>query len=805
MHPTNPKCLGVWLKVVLLAACAGSAVEAARATELVLKDGRVLHGKLGKVATLGEAPVATAADSGTIQNILLLDDDLRRTFFSERLVREVREEENRQVDEKFTIRQRVAHAGSSVKVIGQPLRIEPFDEFGHRTFTMTTAKGVVNIVQGITELTPQWTKVEGIKYVWDMRMATSSIPFDTLKQILLKQINPKNIDDHIKDPKNIELYKKLARFYLQCERYEKAKEVLDDLVKAFPDRSGLKEQLAPSLRAIVQLSAQQRMRELKLRSAVGQHRFVWNALKRFPTKGVGGEVLQGVRQMIQDYETRESRRLEVVKQLRALASRLQDTISKENLKPILDEIAAEIDENTLDRLAAFLQSAADTDTPDTEKLALAVSGWLLGANSAKDELPVAISAYKVRRLIREYLGGASSPDRERIYSYIKQEAGGEMAMVADLLSHMKPPISPPQPVEGKPGYFEIQVAGLAKEAPVTYCIQLPPEYDPYRLYPTIVTLHGEVATPAQQIDWWAGDWSKGGQRTGQAARHGYIVIAPEWTEEHQKCYGYSARELNAVLRSLRDACRRFSIDTDRVFLSGQSMGGDAAWDIGLAHPDLWAGVIPIVAQSDRYCTFYWQNARYVPFYVVSGELDGGKMAKNAHSNLDRWLRYGFDATVVEYRGRGHEDFYDDILRMFDWMSRFHRNFFPREFACETMRSWDNYFWWVEVKGLPPRSQVEPSDWPPPAGAQPAQVKAKMTEKNGLNVRTGTGQVTVWLSPKMLNFKERATITLNGRRIGGDQMIHPDLGTLLEDVRTRGDRQHPFWAKVESTTGRVRGQ
>ena len=260
-----------------------------------------------------------------------------------------------------------------------------------------------------------------------------------------------------------------------------------------------------------------------------------------------------------------------------------------------------------------------------------------------------------------------------------------------------------------------------------------------------------------------------------------------------------------MLNSLRDACRRFSIDTDRVYLSGQSMGGDAAWDIGLAHPDLWAGVIPIVAQSDRYCTFYWQNARYVPFYVVAGELDGGKMVKNAHSTLDRWLRYGYNATVVEYLGRGHEDFYDDILRMFDWMSRFHRNFFPREFVCETMRSWDNYFWWVEVQGLPARSLVDPSDWPPPAGTQPVQIKAKMTDKNGLNVRTGTSQVTVWLSPKMLNFKERATITLNGRRIGGDQMIHPDLGTLLEDVRTRGDRQHPFWAKIESTTGRARGQ
>ena len=127
-----------------------------------------------------------------------------------------------------------------------------------------------------------------------------------------------------------------------------------------------------------------------------------------------------------------------------------------------------------------------------------------------------------------------------------------------------------------------------------------------------MTLNGPATTAEQQIDWWAGAWAKDGARAGQATRHGYIVIAPVWTVEHQKQYGYSAHEHAAVLNSLRDACRRFSIDTDRVFLSGHSMGGDAAWDIGLAHPDLWAGVIPIVAQSDRYCALYWENAATCP-------------------------------------------------------------------------------------------------------------------------------------------------------------------------------------------------
>jgi hypothetical protein len=280
------------------------------------------------------------------------------------------------------------------------------------------------------------------------------------------------------------------------------------------------------------------------------------------------------------------------------------------------------------------------------------------------------------------------------------------------------------------------------------------------------------------------------------------VIAPQWSADHQKQYNYSAREHAAVLACLRDACRRFAVDTDRVFLSGHFMGGDAAWDLGLAHPDLWAGVIPIVAQADRYCALYWENAKYVPFYVVCGELDGGKLTKDAR-DLDRYLTRGFNATVVEFRGRGYEDFSDEILRLFDWMGRCRRNFFPRDFACVTMRTWDNFFWWVELGGLPRKSVVDPADWPQPRGTQPMQVSGKLLDNNGLSLRTGSSQMTVCLSPEMLNLEQRVSITVNGRPVNSkDRYVQPDVRTILEDVRARSDRQHPFWAKLDVPTGRV---
>ena len=39
-----------------------------------------------------------------------------------------------------------------------------------------------------------------------------------------------------------------------------------------------------------------------------------------------------------------------------------------------------------------------------------------------------------------------------------------------------------------------------------------------------------------------------------------------------------------------DAMRRCSIDSDRVFIAGHGEGVTVAWDIALAHPDLWGGL-----------------------------------------------------------------------------------------------------------------------------------------------------------------------------------------------------------------------
>jgi hypothetical protein len=121
---------------------------------------------------------------------------------------------------------------------------------------------------------------------------------------------------------------------------------------------------------------------------------------------------------------------------------------------------------------------------------------------------------------------------------------------------------------------------------------------------------------------------------------------------------------------------------------------------------------------------------------------------------------------------------------------------PKEIEYASMRPWDNFVWWLEVEGLPEKSMVAPSNWPAPRGARPAQIEGKRLAANKLMIKLQAAKTTVWLTPELVDFNERLDVQLNGRSIGPrDRFVAPDLAVLLEDVRTRADRQHPFWAKV----------
>ena len=129
------------------------------AAEVWLKNGMRLEGQLGgPIPEIGGDPLTGQAKPG--QLIMVLDDGLRRTFFS--VHQQDRVSPDVSIPRKIEIDQRVASGGAAISSVGQILEATPFDAWGRRRLRLVTPRDVVDVVQGITEITPVYTKVEGL-------------------------------------------------------------------------------------------------------------------------------------------------------------------------------------------------------------------------------------------------------------------------------------------------------------------------------------------------------------------------------------------------------------------------------------------------------------------------------------------------------------------------------------------------------------------------------------------------------------------------------------------------------------------
>ncbi|MGL4943653.1 MAG: hypothetical protein ACRC46_10730 [Thermoguttaceae bacterium] len=772
------------------------ASAAAQQVELVLKDGRVIQGRELPVSRIDEKP--DAIDDAIAKTILLVDDGVRQTFIPKWMVKQA---SLAPVDafERFRLDQRYTDSGKILDAIGVSFPLSPFDEYGRRIVQIPTAGDSLAVVQSITEINPRYVRAQGLQYVWDARFATNTFPRAVLAPILRKQLDPDSIEDS----------KRLVRFYIQAGQLDAAATELDDLTKRITASGADAADLAPLLRRVQAMASQQVLDEIESRFHAGQYELVRRILKDFAYEHATPETLQRARRLREQNDAIVQQADSVKEQLHKLAACVTDAARREEVDAILAEIDRDLSLHAVPRFAAFLLHANNDNISEEERLAIGLAAWFVGSETEVRQLATATSLRRVRDFVADYLVQSDVNVRREIVEKIRKEEAAAPSLVAAVLATMRPPFPIGEPHDPQFfGYHEVELpASVVTQC--RYAVQLPPEYNPDRRYPLIVALNGSDQTPQKELDFWTGHWSNG-ERMGQCSRHGYIVLAPEWNPSRSSSYDFSARAHDIVLSSLRDLLGRVSVDTDRIFITGHDTGGDAAWDIGMAHPDLWGGVIPFGGIAGKYINAYSSHARILPFYYVGGELEGFRnMRKSVINSLcfNRYLKpmiEGHQATVVLYKGRGAEMFHDELPYLFDWMELHPRDFCPKKFSVYSLRAWDNFFWWLELGPIGadlPDNVIEPAAWTDPKYIPKKKVIVEVssqpnTNRLKLDVSPLPPNAEVFLTPDIIDFQQRAEVSLNGKSLvprGG--FLEPSLEVILEDARTRRDRKHPFWVRL----------
>jgi lysophospholipase L1-like esterase/dienelactone hydrolase len=160
-----------------------------------------------------------------------------------------------------------------------------------------------------------------------------------------------------------------------------------------------------------------------------------------------------------------------------------------------------------------------------------------------------------------------------------------------------------------------------------YRLLMPRNYDRATRYPLVLLLHGAGERGddnAAQLKYGTGLFLKPQVRE----KFPCFVLAPQcpreqkWTDiDWQKGGALPAapsEPTRLALEVLEKLQKEFSIDADRLYVTGLSMGGYGTWDHICRAPDRWAAAVPICGGGDPRSV---ARAKTVPVWAFHGDAD----------------------------------------------------------------------------------------------------------------------------------------------------------------------------------------
>lgn len=755
---------------------------------IVLKNGMTIKGQYNVMprGSLDDSKHSKGTEAGTLA---VVDDGLRATFLHNNSIATANP-----TDPLLSIPLNNAKRRSTD---GRPLQGisasqgTDFNQFGRRLTQVRTVGGSHELVQGITEITPVYLRVESMRSekgtpLWDMRIAIQSIPPKLLVDILTTNANRQSEQEWLD----------IISLLNQAKMYPEAIDVLERSIRELPEMAVHRKNLALFAQAI----ADQMFDEVQLRRNAGQYDLANALLRGFRPENMTVETQIKIQKRLTEDQSEQLRIKQIIESLSKQIQQLDDAALQMAVEPIRAEIAEKLSSNTLNRMVDYERLKDDDSMKLESRVAMGISGWIAGSGLTIENLGLAKSLIQTRELVAKFLSNTSEVQRRDLLQQIKKLEAGSPRFIAPLVAHMLPAIPLPSPTESDPTRFKIDipVSQLDGEQ-VSYYLQLPPQYDPYRSYPCILALHGG-GTAETELNWWAGRYSEEWKMAdGQASRHGFVVVSPMWKNPDSSLYQSTENEHARALACLRDAMRRTNVDSNRVYVGGHYSGAMLAWDLALSHPDLWAGAVAIgLGTPTPFIKHYHESARYVPLYFVSGELDGAPGPRiRFGAALDDYMQFSRnDVLYVQYNGRGSDMFVEELPRIMQWMNLASHTRIPPPKSNITLRSarpGDNFFWWLEVNEFNNDKMNHPL-----LKFLPNRVADLKFERNPQsNTFTFSAlpaqKFTLWLDPSTADFTKKIKVI---QKRDKNVEVTPNVEVLLEDVRTRADRLRPFWAKVE---------
>lgn len=337
-----------------------------------------------------------------------------------------------------------------------------------------------------------------------------------------------------------------------------------------------------------------------------------------------------------------------------------------------------------------------------------------------------------------------------------------------------------------------------------YVAALPKDYSPEKTYSLVVVLHGGgestlelEAALGTAVTYLSNTWVPFHKENTE-----FIALAPVSPRN------WGSDGVALIKEILIEAQRNYRVDPDRIYLWGQSMGGNAAWRAGLHTPDQFAAIAPVCGGYDYGSTL--KNLRNIPIYQIWGDADPhpGGLAEINQKNSETLKELGLDAVSVGVPEGGHELFSSLLPDIFEFFSTRKRNLTPRRvyasheaeysggplWVTQTdYRVWTQAmhlgsFYWVQMN-----EKINPYE--KDGSGKNALIDVSI-DANTVSVHKieNLAEVDFLFSDEMIDFEQSVRVVLSGEVLF-EGKLNPSWKQVLASARSQYDRSRRYSAKL----------
>lgn len=213
--------------------------------------------------------------------------------------------------------------------------------------------------------------------------------------------------------------------------------------------------------------------------------------------------------------------------------------------------------------------------------------------------------------------------------------------------------------------------------------QLYPDYGTLRKYPLVIFLHGSGERGNDnelQLKWGVMNFAS----DQNMIKHPAFVIVPQCPEKKEWANFSNDRNsreklmqplpskpMELLIALIQQMIKKLPVDSNRIYITGLSMGGHGTFDAIERYPDLFAAAVPVCGGGDATRAV---SIAHIPIWIFTGAEDAAVNPLYSLDMVEALTKAGAHPGFTQYPGVGHFSWlgaYSDPLMM-EWLFRQHK-------------------------------------------------------------------------------------------------------------------------------------